>query len=49
MIILCNRYNMPISMRFTKKAVVNRIQIGRESCIFLKIGIHLNDHVYRLF
>ena len=49
---VCNRYNMhgrPICMGFTRRAVVNPIQIGREHCILLKIRLHLYNYVNQLF
>ena len=50
---LSNRYNMSgrsvICMGFTRRAVVNLIQIGREYCILVKIRMHLNNYVNELF
>ena len=36
-------------MGFTRRAVVNPIQIGREYCLFLEIQMHLDGRGYRLF
>ena len=35
-------------MGFTRRAVVNPIQIEREYCILLKIRMHLNNYVNQL-
>ena len=36
-------------MGFTRRAVVNPIQIRREYCIVLKVRMHLKNHVNQLF
>ena len=35
-------------MGFTRRAVVNPIQVGREYCIVLKIRVHLYNYVNQL-
>ena len=39
----------PICMGFTRRAVLNPIQIGREYCTLLKVRMHLNNYVNQLF
>ena len=43
------QYERSICMGFTRRAVVNHIQIGREYCILLKIRMHVNNYVNQLF
>ena len=49
--VICNRQNMSgrTVWNLTRRAVLNPIQFGRENCILLKIHMHLNVHIYRLF
>ena len=49
---VCNRYiqyEQPMCMGFTRRAVVNHVQIGCKYCIVLKVQMYLNNHVNQLF